>query len=116
MSDAEPYAYLDDQHLVWQIPDELGREVARRWRRLNDEIERLKAENARLDRDRTRLLFWKVYRIYDGWYVRGVWFAAQPFATREEAMTRLIEHAHNFWDWASERRRRKEEGWPDGVV
>jgi uncharacterized small protein (DUF1192 family) len=38
----------DDQRVVWQIPGELGREVARRWRVLNDGIERLEAENARI--------------------------------------------------------------------
>lgn len=115
MSDAERYGLLDDDRLVWQIPRDLGDEVARRWLLLNDEVERLKAENARLGRDRRDLLFRDVYRCNDGWYIRGLWFSAEPFATREEAVARLVEHAHAHWDWPAERRRRKEERWPDGT-
>lgn len=44
------HSELDDQHLVWKIDGDFGLEVARRWRLLNDEIDRLRAENERLTR------------------------------------------------------------------
>lgn len=63
---------LDDDRLVWRIGDDIGREVARRWREMNGEVDRLKAENERLIR-RAKLLHDATIVLRNGMGGHGHW-------------------------------------------
>lgn len=61
---------------------------------LSREVKRLQAEVERLTRERDLLADWSLRRVDTGWCVYGLWETPRPFASRDEAVSALLEAAN----------------------